>query len=84
MHLGYGEFQIKLNSIPESEPLYTIMKSRVINLNKIKDKNERQYWSELKRINRIPDLYMPVLKRKEQKINLIGGTNGKKMDNFQG
>lgn len=43
--------------MPESEPLYTIMKSRAIKLGRIKDKEERKYWQELKRINKIPYAY---------------------------
>ena len=58
LNIGYEEFSIKLESIPESEPLYTIIKSRSINLAKIKDKEERKYWRELKRINAIPDIYI--------------------------
>ena len=58
LNLDYEEFSIKLESIPESEPLYTIIKSRSINLAKIKDKEERKYWRELKRINAIPDIYI--------------------------
>jgi hypothetical protein len=50
---------MKLNSIPESEPLYTIVKSRIVNISEIKDKEERKYWRKLKRINKIPDLYLP-------------------------
>lgn len=57
MKLGYEEFSMKLNSIPESEPLYKIIKSRSININQIKDKEERKYWRELEKINRIPDIY---------------------------
>lgn len=57
MEMGYEEFSMKLNSIPESEPLYTIFKSRSINTGKIKDKEEKKYWRELKRINAIPDIY---------------------------
>lgn len=57
MKMGYEEFNMKLNSIPESEPLYTILKSRSINISKIKDKDEKKYWRELKRINAIPDIY---------------------------
>lgn len=57
LKLGYEEFSMKLNSIPESEPLYKIIKSRTININKIKDKEERKYWRELKKINKIPDIY---------------------------
>jgi hypothetical protein len=33
------------------------MKSRAINLNKIKDKEERKYWERLKRENKIPYAY---------------------------
>lgn len=50
----------KFSSIPENEPLYKILKSRSINLSKIKDKNEKKYWSELKRINAIPSEYLSV------------------------
>ena len=57
MNLGITEFQRKF-SLPETEPLYKIIKSRAINLGKIKDKNEKKYWQELKRINRIPDEYL--------------------------
>jgi len=57
MNLGITEFQRKF-SLPETEPLYKIIKSRTINLGKIKDKNEKKYWQELKRINRIPDEYL--------------------------
>lgn len=55
--MGYNEFSMKLNSIPEDEPLFKIIKSRVIDINKIKDKEEKKYWRELKRINAIPDIY---------------------------
>ena len=58
MKLGINEVRRKMASIPESEPLFTIIKSRTINTAKIKDKNERKYWEELKRINRIPDIYI--------------------------
>lgn len=57
LKLGINEFSMKLNSIPKDEPLYEIIKSRTINLSKIKDKEERKYWRELKRINKIPDEY---------------------------
>lgn len=50
----------KFTSVPENEPLYTIIKSRTINLNKIKDKEEKKYWAELKRINEIPSEYLPI------------------------
>lgn len=58
MQLGYDEFAMKINSIPESEPLFTIFKSRAIKLSNIKDKDERKYWRELKRANKIPDIYL--------------------------
>lgn len=49
---------MKLNSIPESEPLHLIFKSRAINLAQIKDKEQRKYWRDLKRANKIPDIYL--------------------------
>jgi hypothetical protein len=49
---------MKLSSIPESEPLYIILKSRVINTANIKNKDERKYWNELKRKNKIPSEYL--------------------------
>lgn len=55
--MGYEEFSMKLSSIPESEPLYKIIQSRVINLSEIKDKEERRYWRRLKSVNAIPDIY---------------------------
>ena len=58
MQLGYEEFTMKINSIPENEPLFTIFKSRAIKLSNIKDKEERKYWRELKRANKIPDIYL--------------------------
>lgn len=48
----------KFASIPESEPLFTILKSRTINTSKIKDKEERKYWNKLKRANQIPAKYL--------------------------
>lgn len=57
LKLGYEDFSMKVSSIPETEPLYKIIKSRTIELSKIKDKNERKYWRDLKRINAIPDIY---------------------------
>lgn len=59
LNLGITDVQRKLKSIPEAEPLYTILKSRIINVNKIKDKEERKYWIELKEKNKIPDIYLP-------------------------
>lgn len=48
----------KFSSIPESEPLHLILKSRTINTAKIKDKEERKYWNKLKRSNAIPSEYL--------------------------
>lgn len=67
MKLGISEVRRKMASIPESEPLYTIIKSRTINTAKIKDKSERKYWEEMKRINRIPDIY---ISNQELEVNL--------------
>ena len=58
MNMGFNEFKIKLNSLPEDEPLFKIIKSRSIDLMDIKDKEERRYWRCLKRINAIPPLYL--------------------------
>lgn len=49
---------MKFNSIPEIEPIYNIIKSRVINIAQIKDKEERKYWRKQKQINKIPDIYL--------------------------
>lgn len=57
LNMGYEEFSAKLNSIPKDEPLYEIIKSRVIKLESIKDKEEKKYWRDLKQANRIPDIY---------------------------
>lgn len=76
MSLGISDFMRKFSSIPESEPLYKILKSRTIDLSKIKDKNEKKYWSELKRINEIPSEYFSTtevieeLQRKTKENNL--------------
>lgn len=75
LDLGINEIMMKLESIPETEPLYTILKSRVVNLAKIKDKEERKHWRELKKINKIPDIY---LRDEELDIKLnqkLGGIN---------
>lgn len=58
MKIKQSTFQRKISSIPESEPLYKVLQSRTINLSKIKDKEERKYWRNLKRVNRIPDEYL--------------------------
>ena len=76
MNMGYEEFMMKLGSIPESEPLFTIYKSRSINIGKIKDKDEKKYWRELKRINKIPDIYKTTEEinfQLKNDINEIGG-----------
>ena len=79
LNLGISEVQRKLASIPENEPLFTILKSRVINLSKIKDKNERKHWEELKRENKIPDIYIPNQELDMNLKNKLGGLkNGKK------
>ena len=59
LDIGITEIQRKLSSIPETEPLYTIIKSRIVNPNKIKNKEERNHWKELKESNKIPDIYIP-------------------------
>ena len=71
--IGLSEFNIKVSSIPENEPLYTIIKARTINTESIKDKDERRYWRNLKRINKIPDEYLSI---EEIYGNLkVGGLN---------
>jgi hypothetical protein len=79
LDLGINEVLMKIDSIPETEPLFNIIKSRVINLKEIKDKEERKYWRKMKQQNKIPDIYLPneELDRKaEQKLG--GIKNGKK------
>ena len=78
LKLGINEVMMKMESIPESEPLYTIIKSRVVNLAKIKDKNERKHWRELKEINKIPDIYLPNEELDINMNNKLGGLNGKR------
>lgn len=58
MELGLSDFMKKFESIPESEPLFTVLKARTINTSKIKDKEERKYWNKLKKINAIPSEYL--------------------------
>ena len=65
--------QRKLKSIPESEPLFTILKSRVINPGKIKDKSERKYWLDLKERNKIPDIYIPNQELDNRLNQKLGG-----------
>ena len=78
LKLGINEVMMKMESIPENEPLYTILKSRVVNLAKIKDKNERKHWRELKEINKIPDIYLPNEELDINMNNKLGGLNGKR------
>lgn len=78
LKLGINEVMMKMESIPESEPLYTILKSRVVNIAKIKDKNERKHWRELKEINKIPDIYLPNEELDINMNNKLGGLNGKR------
>ena len=79
MNLGFFEFKKKLGSIPKDEPLYDIIKSRTINLSSIKNKDERKYWRELKRINQIPQIFISTdeiyreLKSKAKESKYLGG-----------
>jgi hypothetical protein len=68
---------MKISSIPKEEPLYEIIKSRAIDLGKIKDKGERKYWRELKRINAIPDIYLSM-EEITQELKESVGNNGKR------
>ena len=60
MNMGYQEYLMKISSVPESEPLYNIIKSRTIKLSSIKNKDEKKYWGELKEKNKIPAIYLPT------------------------
>lgn len=79
LNLGFIEFQKKLCSIPKNEPLFDIIKSRTINLSKIKNKEERKYWRDLKKINAIPQIYISTdeiyadLKSKIKETKFVGG-----------
>lgn len=79
LNLGFFEFKKKLSSIPKSEPLYDIIKARTIELSKIKNKEERKYWKELKRINQIPQIFIRTediykdLKYKMKDNKYLGG-----------
>lgn len=79
LQLPLSEFNMKFNSIPENEPLYKIIQSRTIDIAKIKDKEERRYWREQKRINKIPDIYLSnreiEQELKESMIRNVGGIN---------
>lgn len=60
MNMGISEFNRKLSSIPKNEPLYEKIQSRVINPGTIKDKKERKHWRRLKKINKIPQIYLSI------------------------
>lgn len=72
MKLPITDLMMKLGSIPESEPLYKIIQSRTINLEEIKDKNERKYWQKLKKANTIPGEYLPIRKREKSDFKRLG------------
>lgn len=76
LKLGISDVLRKFSSIPESEPLYTILKSRVINTSEIKNKDERKHWEKLKQANAIPKSY---LSHKEIMINLKNFVKEKKI-----
>ena len=67
---------MKLSSIPETEPLYKIIKSRVIRLSSIKDKEEKKYWRDLRKANRIPDEYLPYEENDENLKDIISQIGG--------
>lgn len=77
LKIGYEEFCMKVASIPETEPLYKIIKSRTIDLQKIKNKEERKYWRDLKRINAIPDIYKSTEEIDMEIQKELGERNGK-------
>lgn len=76
LSLGITDFTRKFKSIPESEPLYTILKSRTIDTSKLKDKEERNYWNKLKRVNAIPSEYLSA---SEIMLDLANFTKEKKL-----
>lgn len=67
---------MKLSSIPESEPLYKIIKSRVIKISSIKDKEEKKYWRDLRKANKIPDEYLPYEENDENLKDIISQIGG--------
>lgn len=76
LNLGLFEFKKKLGSVPKTEPLYDIIKSRTINISKIKNKEEKAYWKELKRINEIPQIFIST-KEIDQVLNSKAKENKK-------
>lgn len=85
MDMGITELKRKIQSIPESEPLHTIIKSRIINLAEIKDKREKKYWQDLKEVNKIPDIYKPSKELDETLKSKLGGIrNGNKSNKIYG
>lgn len=79
LQLGFFEFKKKLNSIPKDEPLFERIKARTINLSKIKNKDERDYWKDLKRVYEIPQIY---LSSKENDIIIKNMINSSKLGGF--
>lgn len=52
------EFNRKISNIPENEPLYNRIKSRVMRINEIKDKDMRKFWQEQRQTYKIPQIYL--------------------------
>lgn len=77
LDMGFEEFSTKLASIPESEPLFHIIKSRSIKLEEIKDKEERKYWAKQKELNKIPSIYITTQEIEQEMNNKLknGGMN---------
>ena len=73
MNLGINFISKKLRSIPKNEPLYEIIKSRSIKLSTIKDKSEREYWRNLKEINKIPSIYISEEELNKKVKEKLGG-----------
>ncbi len=83
LKLPINEAIRKISSVPKGEPLYDIIKSRTINISKIKDKEEKKYWREQKRINEIPHIFLSdkeinnMLSEAIQNNKIGGKRNGK-------